>query len=103
MTDPTPRIAPDDVAHVAKLARLDLTPDELATFTSQLAGVLDHAADIDALDLDDVEPMTHPYPLRNVLRPDVLGATLDRDEVLAAAPDAGDGQFRVPAILGEAP
>jgi aspartyl-tRNA(Asn)/glutamyl-tRNA(Gln) amidotransferase subunit C len=97
------RISADDAAHVALLARLALTGDELARYTEQLAGVLDHFADIDALDLAAVEPMTQPYPLRNVLRDDVPGPTLDRDEVLAQAPAAEDGRFKVPRILGEAP
>lgn len=97
------RITRDDVAHVARLARLELTDAELDRFTGQLDDVLDHAADLEALDLDGVEPMAHPYPLVNVLRDDVVGATLDRDEVLAAAPDAEDGRFRVPPILGEEP
>ena len=97
------RISAADVAHVAMLARLALTPDELDRYTEQLAGVLDHFADIDALALDGVEPMTQPYPLANVLRPDVIGDCLDRDEVLAQAPAAEDGRFRVPPILGEAP
>jgi aspartyl-tRNA(Asn)/glutamyl-tRNA(Gln) amidotransferase subunit C len=68
-----------------------------------LADVLDHAADLETLDLDDVEPMIHPLPLRNVLRPDVVGATSDRSEVLACAPSVEDEQFRVPPVLGEAP
>lgn len=96
------------MAHVARLARLDLDAADLERFTGQLAAVLDHAADVEALDLDDVEPMVHPLPLRNVLRADGpaghdLFATVDRDEVLAAAPDTEDGQFRVPPILGEEP
>lgn len=99
----TARITPDDVVHVARLARLALTDDEVVTFTSQLAAVLDHAADVEALQIDDVSPMIHPWPLRNVLRPDEVGATLDRDEVLAQAPAADEGQFRVPAILGDEP
>jgi aspartyl-tRNA(Asn)/glutamyl-tRNA(Gln) amidotransferase subunit C len=94
------RITADDVAHVARLARLQLEPDELAHFTEQLAGVMEHFADIDALDLAGVEPMTQPYPLQNVLRDDVAGACLDRDEVLAEAPAAQDGRFLVPPILG---
>jgi aspartyl-tRNA(Asn)/glutamyl-tRNA(Gln) amidotransferase subunit C len=62
--------------------------------------MLEHFADIDALDLDGVEPMTQPTPLANVLRDDVEVPGLDRDEVLAAAPDAQDGRFRVPPIVG---
>jgi len=88
---------------VARLARLDLTADELEHYTDQLAAILDHAADIEALDLDGVEPMTHPVPLINVLREDIEVPCLDRDEVLAAAPAAESGRFKVPPILGEAP
>lgn len=97
------RISRDEVAHVARLARLELTDDELATFTGQLADVLDHAEDVEALELDDVPPTAHPLDLGNVLRPDVVGPTLDPAEVLAAAPHAEEGRFRVPPILGEAP
>ena len=94
------RITAADVVKVAKLARLDITPDNLDRTTAQLAGMLEHFADIDALDLDDVQPMTQPYPLSNVFRDDVVRPSLDRDEVLAAAPAAEDGRFRVPPILG---
>jgi len=93
----------DDVAKVAGLARLTLTDDELDTFTGQLAAVLDHAADIEALAIDDVPPTAHPIPLVNVLRDDVVGPTLDRDEVLAQAPAVEGERFKVPAILGEEP
>jgi aspartyl-tRNA(Asn)/glutamyl-tRNA(Gln) amidotransferase subunit C len=94
------RITAADVAKVARLARLDLTDEQIAVATDQLAGMLDHFADIDALDLSAVEPMTQPYPLVNVLREDVPAPTLDRDEVLAAAPAAAEGRFRVPPIIG---
>jgi len=97
------RISPAEVAHVARLARLELTSDELASYSQQLAAVLDHFAYIEALDLSGTTPMTHPLPLRNVLRDDVERPCLDRDEVLAAAPAAESGRFRVPPILGEAP
>ncbi len=97
------RISRDDVAHVARLARLELSDDELDTFTGQLAAVLDHAADVEALELADVAPTAHPLPLGDVLRPDVVGPTLSAAEVLAAAPRAEAGRFRVPPILGEAP
>jgi aspartyl-tRNA(Asn)/glutamyl-tRNA(Gln) amidotransferase subunit C len=94
------RISAADVAKVARLARLDVTAEEIERMTSQLDGMLEHFADIDALDLGSVEPMTQPYPLVNVLRPDVVQPCLDRDEVLAAAPAAQDGRFRVPPIIG---
>ncbi|HEX2042017.1 MAG TPA: Asp-tRNA(Asn)/Glu-tRNA(Gln) amidotransferase subunit GatC [Acidimicrobiales bacterium] len=97
------RISRDDVAHVAGLARLRLTDEELDRFTEQLGAVLDHAADVAALDTSGVPPTAHPLPLVNVLRPDTVVPGLDRDEVLAQAPAAEDGRFRVPRILGEAP
>ena len=101
--DERSRISRDEVAHVARLALLDLTDEELGTFTDQLAAVLDHAADVAALDLGGVPPTSHAFPLRNVLRADEPGPPLDRDEVLAQAPAAEDLRFRVPAILGEEP
>jgi aspartyl-tRNA(Asn)/glutamyl-tRNA(Gln) amidotransferase subunit C len=94
------RITPADVAKVATLARLTLTDDELATATTELGAMLDYFAEIDALDLDGVEPMNNPTHLVNVMRDDVVGETLDRDEVLAAAPVTEDHRFRVPPILG---
>ena len=96
-------ISRDEVAHVAQLARLRLSDDELDTFTSQLAAVLDHAADVEALDVTDVEPTAHPYPLQNVLRPDDVRPCDVRAEALAAAPETEDDMFRVPPVLGEAP
>ena len=94
------RMTTEAVAKVARLARLTLADDELARMTEQLEGVLEHFADIDALDLAAVAPMTQPYELVNVMRDDVVAPSLERDEVLAAAPDAQDGRFRVPPIIG---
>ncbi len=99
----TPSITRDEVVHVAVLARLALTDDEIDMFTGQLAAVLEHAADVAALDTAGVPPTAHPLPLVNVLRDDVVRSGVDRDEVLAAAPAAESGRFRVPRILGEAP
>jgi aspartyl-tRNA(Asn)/glutamyl-tRNA(Gln) amidotransferase subunit C len=95
------RISEDDVTHVARLARLQLDSAELTRFTHQLADILDHAADMANLDLTGVEPTIHPYGLTNVLRDDVVGELLDRDEVLAAAPAAEADMFRVPPFMGE--
>lgn len=100
MADPISRA---DVEHVAKLSRLALTEDEIEHLTRELGGILGHADDIGALDLDDVAPTAHPLPLENVLRADDVRPSLDRDEVLAQAPLAEDRRFRVPRILGEAP
>lgn len=96
-------ISRDEVAHVASLARLRIDESELDTFTEQLSAVLETAAALNSLDLDDVPPMAQPYPLTNVTRPDEVIPSLDRDEVLAQAPEAEDGRFKVPPALGEAP
>jgi aspartyl-tRNA(Asn)/glutamyl-tRNA(Gln) amidotransferase subunit C len=97
------RLTREEVAHVALLARLEVTEAELDMFTEQLADILGHADEIEALDVSDVEAMAHPLGLTTVLRDDVVVPSLDRDEVLAQAPAAEDGRFRVPRILGEAP
>ena len=88
---------------MARLARLSFSDAELDRLASQLSAVLDHAADVEALDVSDVEPTSHPIPFSNVIRADELRPSLPRDEVLAQAPAIADGQFRVPPILGEAP
>ena len=100
--DPT-GLRREDVVYVARLARLDLSDDEVELFTGQLRTVLDHAADVASLDLSHLEPSSHPIALENVLRPDEPRPSLDRDEVLAAAPLVEDHRFRVPRIGGEAP
>ncbi len=94
------RITSADVAKVARLARLDIDAAEIEVMTTQLAGMLEHFADVDALDLAEVEPMTQPYPLVNVFRADVVTPGVDRDEVMAAAPSSDAGRFRVPPIIG---
>ncbi|MFN8035286.1 MAG: Asp-tRNA(Asn)/Glu-tRNA(Gln) amidotransferase subunit GatC [Acidimicrobiia bacterium] len=92
-------ISQDDVRHVARLARLALTDEEVERFTKQLGVILEHAASVSALDTADVPPTAHPLPLVNVLRADDPRPGIDRGEVLAAAPAAEDGRFRVPRIL----
>jgi aspartyl-tRNA(Asn)/glutamyl-tRNA(Gln) amidotransferase subunit C len=91
----------DDVAHLARLARLALTDEELDHFAGQLSAVLDAVAEVGKADVGDVPPMTHAVPLTNVTRPDVVMPSLPRDVVLAEAPAAEDDRFRVPQILGE--
>ncbi len=97
------RITRTDVEHVAKLARLALTDDEIDALTGELGAILDHAARVSAVDTSEVAPTAHPLPLVNVLRADEPRPSLDRDEVLAAAPAVEDDRFRVPPVLGEAP
>ena len=95
------RISREEVAHVARLAQLALSEDELDAFTSQLAAVLDHAADLEALNVDDIEPSTHPFPLKNVLGVDEPGEGFEIEEVLEGAPEVEEHQFRGPPILGD--
>lgn len=97
------RITRAECAHVAALARLELTDEELDRFTGQLDELLDHVAEVEALSIDELPPTMHPLPIANALRGDTPGEVLDRDEVLAQAPHTEDGQFRVPPVLGEAP
>ena len=97
------RVSRADVEHVATLSRLALTDDEMEQLTGELGAILEYAAEVSALDTADVPPTAHPLPLVNVFRPDDPRPGLDREEVLAQAPAAEDGQFRVPRILGDAP
>src|ERR1700709_1912950 len=91
----------DEVAHLARLARLAVTDDELDVFAGQLDVILGSVARVQQVAAADIPPTSHAVPLTNVLRPDVVTPCLDRDEVLAAAPAAEDGRFRVPRILDE--
>lgn len=100
MTQSGSPISASDVAKVARLARLDIDDAQVVHFTEQLAKVMGHFSDIDALDLDGVGPMTQPYPLVNIMREDVELPCLDTDEVLAAAPASDERRFRVPPIIG---
>ena len=93
----------EEVAKVAKLARLRITDAELEQFTQQLGQILEHANDMTSLNLADVEPTGHPFGLINVMREDVVRPSLNRDAVFAEAPDSEEGRFGVPRIMGEAP
>jgi len=95
-------ITRDEVAHLARLARLAVTEEELATFAGQLDVILGAVARVQEVAAADIPPTSHAVPLTNVLRPDEVRPCLDRDAVLAAAPAAEDGRFRVPRILGDA-
>ena len=88
-----------DVQHVAKLARLNLTPEEENMFTGQLNAILQYADKLKELDTDNVEPTTHVLPLSNVMREDIARDSLPVEKVMLNAPDEEDGQFKVPAVL----
>jgi aspartyl-tRNA(Asn)/glutamyl-tRNA(Gln) amidotransferase subunit C len=96
-----PNISRDEVAHLARLARLAVTEDELTTFAGQLDVILRSVATVGEVAADDIPPTSHAVPLVNVFRPDVVRPGLTQQQALAAAPAAEDGRFRVPRILGE--
>ena len=100
-TDPV--LSRADVAHLARLARLALTDDELDHFAGQLEVILTSVARVGEVAAEDIPPTSHAVPLTNVFREDVVTPSLDRDAVLAVAPAAEDGRFRVPRILDDEP
>ena len=87
----------DQVLHVAKLARLKVTDDELDRMPGELSKILEHVEKMNELDLEGVEPTSHVVDLTNVLREDVPRPGLPREKALEQAPDAADGGFRVPS------
>ena len=93
-------ISRDEVLHVARLARLELSEDELERFAEQLNAILEAVGKVAELDLADVEPTSHPLDLVNVWAEDEPRPSLPREEALANAPDAADGAFRVPSVGG---
>jgi aspartyl-tRNA(Asn)/glutamyl-tRNA(Gln) amidotransferase subunit C len=95
------RITPEEVAHVARLARLELGDDEVARLVVELGEVLDHAQEVSALDTEGVPPSSHPLPFVNVLRPDEVRAGLERERFLAGAPSVEAGMVKVPRVAGE--
>ncbi|HVE91081.1 MAG TPA: Asp-tRNA(Asn)/Glu-tRNA(Gln) amidotransferase subunit GatC [Actinomycetota bacterium] len=94
-------ITPEEVEHVARLSRLDLTPEEVQTFRDQLSVVLERAQRIQSLDLGDLPPTAHPVPMRNVLRPDVVVAPEPSERILDNAPERDGAFFTVPRIMEE--
>ncbi len=94
-------LSADEVRHVASLARLALTDDEVDELAPQLSKILEYAEHVGEVAAHDVVPTTHPFPLHNVMRPDEPRPSLARDEVLAAAPEVEDDRFAVPRIVAE--
>jgi aspartyl-tRNA(Asn)/glutamyl-tRNA(Gln) amidotransferase subunit C len=88
-----------DIAYVARLARIDLSDEELERIGRQLGGILEHAALVQQLPTEGVEPTSHPLPMVNAFRPDRVVSPLVRDTALSQAPQAEDGYFRVPPTL----
>ncbi|KQQ95068.1 glutamyl-tRNA amidotransferase [Leifsonia sp. Leaf325] len=94
-------ISAEQVAHIANLARIELSPEEIATLTAELDQIVDSVAKVTEVATPDVPATSHPIPLENVFRDDVVGETLTVEQALAGAPDHDGSRFRVSAILGE--
>jgi aspartyl-tRNA(Asn)/glutamyl-tRNA(Gln) amidotransferase subunit C len=96
------RLTREEVMHVALLARLAFTDEEVDKFGAQLSAILDHAARVSEVAADDVEPTSHALPLVNVFRDDVVGECLPPEKALSTAPEVEDGRFKVPRMIEEA-
>lgn len=96
-----PTISRDEVAHLARLARLAVSDDELDMFAGQLDVILESVASVTEVAADDIPPTSHSVPLTNVFRDDLPSPGLTPQQALAGAPAEEDGRFRVPRILGE--
>jgi len=94
-------LSTDDVRHVARLARLALSDDEVESLRGQLSDILAYAEKVSEVAAEDVPPTSHPYPLRNVWRDDETRPSWPPEEVLAPGPLTEDGRFRVPKIVGD--
>lgn len=89
----------DEVEHVARLARLNLTAEEKERFAEQLSSILDYVDELGSLPTDGIEPLTHILPVQNVFREDIVRPSASRAEILANGPLVEDGLFKVPKIL----
>ena len=94
-------MTPDAVRHLAGLARIALSDEEVARLAGELGAIVEAVESVQSVATDDVPPTSHPVPLGNVFRDDVVGETLTTEEALAGAPDHDGTRFRVTAILGE--
>ena len=94
-------MTPDAVRHLAGLARIALSDDEVARLAGELGAIVEAVEAVQSVATEDVPPTSHPVPLGNVFRDDVVGQTLTTEEALAGAPDHDGTRFRVTAILGE--
>jgi aspartyl-tRNA(Asn)/glutamyl-tRNA(Gln) amidotransferase subunit C len=100
MPEPHPAISLDDIRHVAKLSRLALSDQQLASLAPQLEAILGYVRQIQGVDVSGVEPMSHVAPVSNVLREDVAEPGLPLDKVLGNAPDTDPPFFKVPKVIG---
>ncbi|MBS4023755.1 MAG: Asp-tRNA(Asn)/Glu-tRNA(Gln) amidotransferase subunit GatC [Dethiobacter sp.] len=93
------KITREEVAHVARLARLEMTQDEMEQHTEQLNAILEYAGKLDSVDTKDIAPTAHVLPLKNVFRSDKIRPCLAREDALANAPKSEEGMFRVPRVI----
>jgi aspartyl-tRNA(Asn)/glutamyl-tRNA(Gln) amidotransferase subunit C len=96
-----PELSRDQVAHLADLARIEMDTAELDHLAPQLSVILDSVASIQGVAGDDVPPTSHPLPLTNVFREDVVEPSLTQAQALSGAPEQEQGRFSVPRILGD--
>ena len=96
-----PSIGRDDVARLADLARIQLTEEEIDRFAGEFDSIMDAVASVSEVATEDVPATSHPIAMTNVFREDVVENTLTQEQALAGAPEAEDGRFAVPQILGE--
>jgi len=94
-------ITQDQVRHIAMLARLKLTDEEVASFSGQLSAILDYISQLEEVNVEGVEPTAHAVALRNVFRDDVVRPSFDPDTALANAPDREESSFKVPKVLDQ--
>ncbi|GAA2473198.1 Asp-tRNA(Asn)/Glu-tRNA(Gln) amidotransferase subunit GatC [Streptomyces sp. NPDC059506] len=96
-----PGITREEVSHLARLSRLELQDEELDHFAEQLDVIIGAVARVGEIAADDIPPTSHPLPLTNVMRPDVVRPSLTPEQALSGAPAAEQQRFKVPQILGE--
>lgn len=96
-----PEISRAEVAHLAKLARLALSDEELDRFAEQIDGIIGHVSAVQQVDAAGVEPMSHPHSIQTTMREDVVVPTLTAEQALDQAPEVAEQRFVVPQILGE--
>lgn len=88
-----------DIDYITKLARLELTEEEKTEMGPQLSKIIEYVETLNSLDVGNVEPTSHPFPMDNVVREDVIGESLTQDEALMNAPKQANGLFIVPKIV----
>ncbi len=93
-------LTPEEVKHIAKLAHLELSDEQLALYREQLSDILDHIAKLNELDTVDISPMANAVEGASPLRADEIRPSLPNEKLLQNAPDKADGQFKVPPVLG---